>query len=243
MKSSDFPSIRIAGLNGQLSCTTSELPILDRKASNHADQIAIQHFGIHGSVLMENAARHVAQVAFGFVVQQSDPYVVVFCGSGNNGGDGYAAARHLHEEGVRVDVFQTSLPRSGSDAARNHHTCQAMGIPVRPITEYDSATSCDLIIDALFGTGLDREVTGNVRTIIDAINNSKCPVISVDIPSGMECDTGQILGACVKASSTVTFVALKPALMAPQVRDLVGEIIIADIGVSRSLIGIINSQG
>ena len=98
-------------------------------------------------------------------------------------------------------------------------------------------------MDALFGTGLDREVTGNVRTIIDTINNSKCPVISVDIPSGMDCDTGQILGACVKASSTVTFVALKPALITPQARDLVGEIIIADIGVSSSLIGIINRQG
>lgn len=234
--------MRIAGLKQQVSCQQSDATVLDRAASQQADRLAIEQLGIPGSVLMENAARHVAQVALESINSISAPSIAIFCGGGNNGGDGYAAARHLHEAGARVNVVQLCSPRAGSEAAINYHTCLALGIPMQSADSGDELPATDLIIDALFGTGLDREITGTARELIELINRAQCPVLAVDLPSGLDCNTGQIHGVSVKAAVTVTFVALKPALLRSDVKDLVGDVVLADIGVSRSLLSLINAE-
>lgn len=191
---------------------------------------------------MENAARHVAQIALETIEANCAPRVIVFCGGGNNGGDGYAAARHLYEAGANVDIVQLCLPKEGSDAALNHNTCCALGIPIQPAESCDQLPAADLMIDALFGTGLDREVTGSARELIELMNRAECPVLAVDLPSGLDCNTGQIHGVSVEAAVTVTFVALKPAFLQSDVKDLIGDVILADIGVSRSLLGLFNTE-
>ncbi len=240
--SSDRPRIRIVGFKSQSASAPPDVTVFDRRTSQRADQLAIEKLGIPGSVLMENAARHVAEVALELLDCKPSPRIVIVCGNGSNGGDGYAAARHLHETGAVVDLFHVNPPSAGSEAGINYQTCLAMGIGIHTADAQTILPSSDLIIDALFGTGLNRKVEGIPHRLINAINQSSCPVIAVDLPSGLDCDTGQTHGACVKATITVTFIALKPALISPCATDLVGEIVLADIGVSRTLIGIIHAD-
>jgi len=173
------------------------------------DRHAAESLGITEDILMENAG--LAAVA---VLRRETEIrgktIAVLCGTGNNGGDGLVVARQVHSLGGRVRVFICGDPgRYRGAAAANYERARRLGLDLRP---WDRATSegrpfhgADAVVDALFGTGLDREVGGLQRTAIAAVNAAGKPVVSLDIPSGVNGDTGAVMGIAVKAQATVTF--------------------------------------
>jgi NAD(P)H-hydrate epimerase len=211
---------------------------LTRQQVREVDRRAIEDYGIPGIVLMENAARAVVDVAMEMLRGVANPYVMIVCGGGNNGGDGLAVARHLHNRGVFVEIAwaANSLDYKG-DAAINHRIVAAMKLPDVPIEDADIPLAggvVDLTIDALYGTGLTSAVRDDFP--IRLINEFPVPVLSIDLPSGMDCDTGQPLGACVKATRTVTFVAEKAGFANPAAKQFTGEVTVGDIGCPKELV-------
>ena len=202
------------------------------------DAAAINEYNIPGIVLMENASRGLADQALLMLkdAQTSIAKVLIICGSGNNGGDGYALGRHLHNAGVKVTFVQISKVRENTDAATNRNICVNMKMREITFEDIDSHTNCDLIVDAIFGTGLDRPVAGLAGEVINWINQQKSPVLAVDLPSGLDCDTGKPLGVAVKADCTVTFVARKPGMLAQGAEDYLGKVSVASIGAPIELI-------
>ena len=212
--------------------------ILDRQSVRAVDAAAINEYKIPAIVLMENAARGLADQALLMLedTQASPAKVLIICGSGNNGGDGYALGRHIHNAGVKVTFVQLGQVRENTDAATNRNICLNMKIPEITFEDLDSHTSNDLIVDAIFGTGLDRQVAGLASDVINWINQQKTPVLAVDLPSGLDCDTGKPLGLAVKADCTVTFVARKPGMIAQGAEDYLGKVVVASIGAPIELI-------
>jgi NAD(P)H-hydrate epimerase len=206
------------------------------------DAAAINDLGLPGVVLMENAGRETVRRLCRHFGEVGGKTIAVFAGPGNNGGDGFVAARHLQQLGARVTVF---LPQSAEnirgDAAVFFRIVVALGIPVRLLLDQDDVerldlASCALIVDALFGTGLRREITGHLALLVDRINGAECPVVAVDMPSGVDSDSGKILGRAVRAALTVTFAAAKPGHFVFPGRELAGAVEIADIGIPSHLL-------
>ncbi len=210
--------------------------VLDRDSVRAVDRAAVEAFGIPSIVLMENAARGLAEEAKRMLEGAPTPHALIVCGSGNNGGDGYALARHLHNAGIDISIVALGDPKAGSDAATNCRICRAIGIREIPLEELGQAPDADLIVDAIFGTGLDRPVSGPAARAIEWINAADRPVLAVDIPSGLDCNTGRTLGVAVRAVKTVSFVGLKPGFFEASARDLVGEVVVADIGAPIELV-------
>lgn len=205
--------------------------VLDRASVRAVDRAAVEEYGIPGVVLMENAARGLADEAMRMLAGSGRaPSVLIVCGSGNNGGDGFALGRHLHNHGAGVRFVSLGTPRPGTDAALNRGICRAMHLHESPAEDLRKHLDCDLIVDAIFGTGLDRPVSGVPAQIIERINDAGRPVLAVDIPSGLDCDTGEPLGTAVRATRTVTFVGLKPAMSIPAARPYLGQVTVAPIG-------------
>ena len=170
----------------------------------HYDSYTINTIGIPSLVLMERAALAVRdEVLNAFPLNLQN--IVVVAGSGNNGGDGLDVARLLHIAGVKVTILNVGNP----DHASNEHQvqdriCQYYKIP--QTSDLNVLKDASLIVDALFGIGIDRPVEGNYATAIEAINNSDAVVVAVDMPSGINTDTGEVMGVAVNATATVTFV-------------------------------------
>src|SRR6185312_8783035 len=182
--------------------------------------------GTPGIELMENAGRAVADAA-GRVLQGRR--VVVVAGPGNNGGDGFVAARHLAERGYEVRVsFVGDETRLAGDAATAFERWSGPVEPASPV----SLTDCDIVIDALFGAGLNREVEGLPRAMIKAINASDVPVIAVDLPSGVDGTSGAVHGIAVNADHTVTFFRKKTGHLLLPGRLHCGDLEVADIGIA-----------
>ena len=200
------------------------------------DKHAIEQLGIPSVVLMENAGRGVAQVLH--VLGIRGP-VVIACGKGNNGGDGLVIARHLANAGCDVSVLLFARPSELSpDAAIQWNVVQKMRLPaqiaLQPLDEMTLATSfakAEWIVDALFGTGLTGPVRSPFDRIITLINGSPARVLAVDIPSGLDADTGEPLGPTIRAEHTVTFVAPKLGFRNPAAAAFTGQVHVADIGV------------
>jgi hydroxyethylthiazole kinase-like uncharacterized protein yjeF len=199
-----------------------------------ADRLAIAG-GIAGIELMENAGRAVADRA----AMLPGRRVVVVAGPGNNGGDGFVAARHLAERGYAVRVslvggstLQEGLARLKGDAAL---AAGRWSGPVEAAAP-GALADCDVIIDALFGAGLDREVEGLPRAMIEAMNAAPAPVIAVDLPSGVNGTTGAVMGVAVKAAQTVTFFRRKTGHLLLPGRLHCGPIHVADIGIPASVL-------
>jgi NAD(P)H-hydrate epimerase len=207
----------------------SQLPALvfDREAIRAVDRDAVREYHVPGVVLMENAALGLAAHARRVLARGAT--ALVCCGTGNNGGDGYALARHLHNAGVRVVLAPLGRPAPGGDAAVNDAICRAMGIPRIDRAARDSIAA-DLLVDAILGTGLDRPVAGDAADWIAWMNSRPCPRLAVDLPSGLDCDAGRPLGSAVRADLTVTFVGLKRGFLAPEARPHLGAIAVVDIG-------------
>ncbi|PIS30598.1 NAD(P)H-hydrate epimerase [Candidatus Saganbacteria bacterium CG08_land_8_20_14_0_20_45_16] len=187
--------------------------------------------GVLSLILMENAGRSVAEEALKILGARG--VVAVVCGVGNNGGDGFVAARHLLNAGKKVDVFVVGDPaKLKPDPKINFSVLQK--IKSRNLRVEFSVpgyfTSYNLIIDAIFGIGLQAEVRGSVSNVIKLMNKSRRPILAVDVPSGLSADTGQVLGVAVKAKTTVTFVANKKGFAKAQ--KYCGRVVVRDIGVT-----------
>ena len=217
---------------------------LTRAQVREIDRRATADYGIPSIVLMENAARGAADVAMEMLGGINTPGAVILCGGGNNGGDGYAIGRHLHNRGVKITVVVAIDPsKYKGDAAINFTIAQR--IPLFLTTPNDAdltlyLTSNHLLIDALFGIGL--ESPPRDASLIDRINLHRHRVLAIDLPSGLDCDTGLPLGPCVKATRTVTFVAEKAGFANPISREYTGAITVADIGVPPELIADVSAR-
>lgn len=200
------------------------------------DRRTIEDYGVPGIVLMENAALRVVEVICERFSPLQGKRIAVVCGKGNNGGDGLAIARHLAARfaaTVTVHLVQEPSDYSG-DAGENYRMAQAFGLDIRPVFP-DLYRGFDLIVDALLGTGIKGGVEGDLAETIQSMNDEDCPIVAVDVPSGLDADTGAVDGACVKAALTVTFALPKIGLMVYPGSEYVGELIVADIGMPRAV--------
>ncbi|MCI6853027.1 MULTISPECIES: NAD(P)H-hydrate epimerase [Limosilactobacillus] len=195
----------------------------------HYDSYTINTIGIPSLVLMERAALAVRdEVLNAFPLNSQN--IVVVAGSGNNGGDGLDVARLLHIAGVKVTILNVGNP----DHASNEHQvqdriCQYYKIP--QTSDLNVLKDASLIVDALFGIGIDRPVEGNYATAIEAINNSDAVVVAVDMPSGINTDTGEVMGVAVNATATVTFAVNKVGLTKSAGKKHAGRVVVAsDMG-------------
>ncbi len=234
---------------------------LTRRQVRDLDRRAIQDYGVPGIVLMENAGRGCAE----FLLRLAPPATrfVVLCGPGNNGGDGFVIARHLDNHGRRLTVFAVECPgppdpaviRTGwdfsglpPDARTNWEILTRSGVAVLPLNPAalfpaarnhltDAVRGPDVwIVDALFGTGLSRPLAPPFDELVALVNASRNPVLAVDIPSGLDCDTGEPLGPTVRATHTATFVALKRGFLNPASVAWTGEVTVIDIAAPRKLV-------
>ncbi len=201
------------------------------------DEKAIREYGIPSLLLMENAGRGVAeaiQSAFG-----SGLSISVFCGKGNNGGDGFVCARHLYNRGFAVQVLLFAESQElKEDAKLNFDILNKMRLPLfrNPKDIPFLIQSSEVLVDALFGVGLRRELSGIFREAVEAINSAGKKVVSIDVPSGLDSDSGRVLGAAVKADRTFTLALPKRGFYVGDGPAHAGEIHVIDIGIPRDLL-------
>jgi len=203
-----------------------------RAEARDYDRWCIATLGIPGVVLMENASAGCARIAL-TMLGPIPRGVLVACGPGQNGGDGYAIARHLANAGHEVRIVGLGTPPDGSDAAVMRRIAERMGMTIEATGRLYSAhprPDVSLIVDALFGTGLDRELPPEALSLVDAINASEIPVLSVDLPSGLDADTGLPRPRAVRATVTATMVAPKVGMLAPGASAFTGRIETVPIG-------------
>ncbi len=220
------------------------MKIVNTEQMRRIDEITIRERGIAGIELMERAGREVARE----VLERFSPAgVAIVAGKGNNGGDGFVAARHLHESGVHVALFLSDDPAMLKGDAKTAFDNMPSEIPVEVVGDAELSTDSDskfaarlrdfeVVIDALFGTGIRGEVKGRAAKIIEAVNAAQNAVVSIDLPSGLSADGGPHVGPCVRAAVTITIGLPKIGLVTdPGIRTS-GIISIADIGFPNDLL-------
>jgi len=216
--------------------------VMSREQVRAFDRWAIETLGISGVVLMENAGRSCAELIKSRLAGIARPKVCIFCGAGNNGGDGYVIARHLLNSDFRVTVIVVGdRNKIKGDAKINLDILDRLGQPIELLNLADKdiasrvkalAGGVDMLVDSIFGTGLDRQLSNEYQQLIGSINTQDCPILAVDIPSGLDCDSGRPLGAAIRADYTVTFAAVKTGFIsAENAGRYTGEVFTASIGV------------
>jgi len=215
---------------------------LTRRQVREIDRFAIEQLGVPGVVLMENAGRNAADAAGRLLARAAGNSAAVVAGGGNNGGDGFVIARHLALRGVRVVTFLLVPPEAISGDARiNLDLLRALGHELRNCSAgadnlAEPLRAFDVVVDAVGGTGIRGALRGVQAQAVEQINAAGRPVLAVDIPSGLDCDTGQAEGPAVRAALTVTFVARKIGFDAPGADRYTGEVLVADIGIPAELV-------
>jgi NAD(P)H-hydrate epimerase len=214
--------------------------LLTREQARALDRRAMEEFAVPGLILMENAGRGMAELLLSLGVNGE---VVVCCGKGNNGGDGFVIARHLDNALVNVRVLLFADPAGlTGDAAVNHAILARSGVRMEARAEVDEArlhqelAKADWLVDALFGSGLQGPVRSPFDRIIAAINASGARVFAVDVPSGLDSDTGRPMGPTVKARHTGSVAALKCGFVEPAAREWIGEVHVVGMGAPRRLL-------
>lgn len=217
-------------------------PVLTRAAVRALDRRAIEEYGIPSLVLMENAGRAAADEAQRMLGRSPGP-VHVLCGPGNNGADGLVLARTLSNRGMQVRASfvgaRAKLMAGSPDFQKNLELWRGLGGALELVEDARTLAAlapAALVVDALFGTGLDRALGEPWTPVIRAVNASARPVLSLDLPSGLDADTGAELGAAVRATVTVTFVARKPGFALGRGPELAGRVVVAEIGIPRAWI-------
>lgn len=209
---------------------------LSRLEVRRVDRIAIDQLGVSGLVLMENAGRGAADA----IAQKWGPSisVAIVAGAGNNGGDGFVVARHLAMRGAKVATFLVApLEKISGDAQANLAILQKLHHDIHeiPAAEMDSLgqrlRKFDVIVDAIGGTGIQGAIRGQLAAAVEQVNAAGRPIVAIDIPTGLDCDTGLASGPAIRASMTVTFVASKLGFDAPGAAQYTGDVIVADIGI------------
>jgi NAD(P)H-hydrate epimerase len=214
---------------------------LGRMQLREIDRRAIDEYGMSGLVLMENAGSGVADRLAAIV---GPGPVAVCCGKGKNGGDGFVIARHLDARSVDVRVLVWAEPSSlAGNAAENFHIVAKSGIPLDVFGQrHDDArlaahlAGARYVVDALLGTGAQGDPRPPLAEVIDSLNNSKLPIFAIDVPSGLDCDTGRAAPSAIRATKTYTFVAPKRGFATPRAKDYTGEVEVLQIGAPRRLV-------
>jgi NAD(P)H-hydrate epimerase len=218
--------------------------ILNAAQMREADRRTIEDIGIPSLVLMENAGRQVVAAIEAVHSDLVERKVAVLCGRGNNGGDGFVVARTLMQRGIDVSVFV--IGRVGEvrgDARINLEILGRLGITVVEIADsqawdlhFTEISDCTLIVDAIFGTGLNAPLSGLLETVVADVNGAGIPVVAIDLPSGLSADTHDPIGDSIEAGMTVTLAAPKISLVLPPAETRAGDIVIADIGIPSDVI-------
>jgi len=221
---------------------------LSRAQVRALDRLALEEYGLAGAVLMENAGRGASEHVLAALA--GDARVAIVCGPGNNGGDGGVVARWLANAGVAVDVLAThGLAKLDGDAALQRRIVERMRIPVHELSAGDAARDAlaraDLVVDALLGTGFEGEVRPNIARAIDLVNDWRqarlarglngVHVVALDVPSGLDCETGIPSRPAIVADLTVTFAAWKIGFDAEPARGVLGRVVVASIGTPHEL--------
>jgi NAD(P)H-hydrate epimerase len=211
------------------------MKLLTIAESREVDRWAIEKLGLPSIVLMENAGRGVVDVLL-----RCEPLpsrVLILCGKGNNGGDGFVIARHLAIRGVDCRVVLLVDPSDlQGDALANFHVLQCLGFEIESLAALNSSGShCDWIIDAMLGTGAVGEPREPYRTAIQWLNAQAAHVLAVDVPSGLDCDTGEPSEFTVRADVTCTFHAPKVGFLNPHAQEYLGELHVVSIGIPTDL--------
>jgi NAD(P)H-hydrate epimerase len=230
----------------QSKSNCSELPMmrirtLNRQQSQEVDRRAAAEYGMSGLVLMENAGRGLADVLRDLGCRGP---VVVCCGRGNNGGDGFVLARHLDLRGVFVRVALWCEPGElRGDPAANFEILSRSGVPIEVFgSRHDAARlahcldGAEWIVDALLGTGARDDPRPPIDAVIDELNAHPAPKLAVDLPSGLDCDTRSASRHTIRAAHTCTFVAQKPGFLQPGAAEFTGRVHVLDIGAPRKLV-------
>src|SRR5436190_14198331 len=213
--------------------------ILNAAQMREADRRTTDDIGIASLVLMENAGRQAVAAMEALFPDLLDRQVAVLCGRGNNGGDGFVIARTLEQRGVDVSVFLTGrVADVRGDARTNLEILGRLGLTVVEIADSQAwelhvseVSDCTLIVDAIFGTGLNAPVAGFIESVIADVNASGIPVVAIDLPSGLSADSPEPIGPSIEAGLTVTLAAPKLPLVLPPAETRAGDIVIADIGI------------
>lgn len=209
------------------------------------DKYCIETLSYPGLLLMENAALKVVK----HIAAENCRYYTVICGRGNNGGDGLAIARHLKALGKKVDVFQIGNGTMPEDCKSNYDLLQNLGVKVKPISNIDdlsilkdSLLKSDTAVDAILGTGISRSLEELYISCIAVINENSKNIIAVDVPSGMDSDTGKIMGDCIKANKTITFTLYKKGFLNYKAKKYTGEVHIEEIGIPEEIVALYHDK-
>jgi len=218
--------------------------VLNASQMRDADRRAIEEIGLPSLVLMENAGRQTVAAIEAIYADLSERHVGVLCGRGNNGGDGFVVARTLAQRDVDVSVFLIGrVADVRGDARTNLEILGRLGMTVVEVADsqawelhFSEVTDCTLIVDAIFGTGLNAPLSGLIESVVADVNASGIPVVAIDLPSGLSADSHEAIGPCIDAGLTVTLAAPKLPLVLPPAETHAGDIVIADIGIPAEVI-------
>src|SRR3954449_6230999 len=213
--------------------------VLSAAQMREADRRTIEDIGIPSLVLMENAGRQVVAAIEAVHGDLLERRVAVLCGRGNNGGDGLVVARTLLQRGVDVSVFLIArVADVRGDARVNLEILGRLGLTIVEVADsqawelhFSEVSQCTLIVDAIFGTGLNAPLSGLLVTVVADVNGSGIPVVAIDLPSGLSADSHEPIGDSIEAGMTVTLAAPKISLVLPPAETRAGDIVIADIGI------------
>lgn len=215
------------------------MKLVTAKQMQGLDAAAIEKYNIPGIELMENAGQAAVAAIINTFGPPADRLITILVGPGNNGGDGLVIARLLHLEGGRPEVYMmVAADKLHGDARTNFELLKKLPVPIHYLRNHDTTGPLKdhisrswLVVDSLFGTGLTRDIAGRFAEVVGLVNNADCPVVAVDIPSGLCSDTGRPLGVCVRADLTVTFGLAKTGQVTYPGKSYVGELVVADIGI------------
>ena len=207
---------------------------LTSKDVKNIDSYFIEELGIPEIVLMENAALKVVKN-----IDEKSRRIVIICGTGNNGGDGLAAGRHILCSDKQIVFFVVGSKEKMSSACNIHYNILTnLNVAINFIENNqdllklrNALKTCDLVIDSIFGIGLSREVTDIYKEVIKTINNASKCVLAVDVPSGLDVNSGEIHGCCIKANKTVTFIGEKQGFKSIKAKQYLGEVIVEQISI------------
>jgi hydroxyethylthiazole kinase-like uncharacterized protein yjeF len=218
--------------------------VLNSAQMREADRRTIEEIGIPSLVLMENAGRQVVAALEAVHSDLLERQVAVLCGRGNNGGDGFVIARTLLQRGIDVSVFLLGrVADVRGDARANLEILGHLGLTVVEVADsqawelhFSEVSDCNLIVDAIFGTGLNTPIGGFIQSVVADVNASGIPVVSVDLPSGLSADSADPVGDSIEAGLTVTIAAPKLPLVLPPAETRAGDVVIADIGIPAGIL-------
>ena len=218
--------------------------VLNTQQMREADRQTIDEVGLPSIVLMENAGRQAVAAMEASFEELASSHVGVLCGRGNNGGDGFVVARTLAQRGIEATVFLLgSVSDVRGDARTNLEILGRVGVTVVEITDaqewelhFSEISECDLIVDAIVGTGFHGPLTGLLETVVADVNGLGVPVVAIDLPTGVSADSHELTGEAIEASMTVTLAAPKVPLILPPADAYGGDLVIADIGIPASVI-------